>query len=64
MTASHNPIEWNGLKFLDNDGCFLNADKMNKLLSEDSKPNNNTKTGKIIESENAYQHHIQNVLNQ
>ena len=63
ITASHNPIEWNGLKFLDNDGCFLNADKMNRLLSEDSKPNSNTKTGKIIESENAYQHHIQNVLN-
>jgi len=63
VTASHNPIEWNGLKFLDDDGCFLNADKMNTLLSEDSKPNSNTKTGKIIESENAYQHHIQNVLN-
>ena len=27
ITASHNPVEWNGLKFLDNDGCFLNADK-------------------------------------
>ena len=25
ITASHNPIEWNGLKFLDGDGCFLNA---------------------------------------
>ncbi len=27
ITASHNPIEWNGLKFLDNDGCFLNSKK-------------------------------------
>ena len=33
VTASHNPIEWNGLKFLDDDGCFLNADKMENLLS-------------------------------
>ena len=37
ITASHNPIEWNGLKFLDNDGCFLTADKMNKVLSKDTK---------------------------
>ena len=28
ITASHNPIEWNGLKFLDKDGCFINKDKM------------------------------------
>ena len=33
ITASHNPIEWNGLKFLDDDGCFLNIYKMQKLLS-------------------------------
>ena len=61
ITASHNPIEWNGLKFLDSDGCFLNANKMEKLLSEDSKSNRNN-TGRIIESKNAYQNHIQNVL--
>jgi len=63
VTASHNPIEWNGLKFLDSDGCFLNADKMNKILSDNSKLNNNIKIGEVIESENAYQNHIQNVLN-
>ena len=63
ITASHNPIEWNGLKFLDNDGCFLNADKMDKVLSQDYKSVIDNNTGKIIESENAYQDHIQNVLN-
>ena len=62
ITASHNPIEWNGLKFLDNDGCFLNAEKMNKVLSQNSKSVINN-TGKIIESENAYQDHIKNILN-
>ena len=62
ITASHNPIEWNGLKFLDDDGCFLNADKMDKVLSKDSKSVIDN-TGKIIESENAYQDHIKNVLN-
>ena len=63
ITASHNPIEWNGLKFLDNDGCFLNANKMEKLLSENPKPITSDKIGHVIEFKNAYQNHIQNVLN-
>jgi len=62
VTASHNPIEWNGLKFLDNDGCFLNANKMEKLLSATPKIIN-IKKGNIIESKNSYLQHIDNVLN-
>ena len=63
ITASHNPIEWNGLKFLDNDGCFLNPKKMKELLSKDSNNTDNNKKGSIIESKDLYQNHIQNVLN-
>ena len=33
LTASHNPIEWNGLKFLDNGGCFVNLEKNQILLN-------------------------------
>ena len=62
ITASHNPIEWNGLKFLDSDGCFLNAEKMEKLLYGNSESTIDN-TGKIIESKNAYKSHIKNVLN-
>ena len=62
VTASHNPIEWNGLKFLDSDGCFLNADKMKELLSRTPKETTINK-GKVIESKNAYQDHIDNILN-
>ena len=62
VTASHNPIEWNGLKFLDSDGCFLNADKMKKLLSGTPKEGTIDK-GKVIESKNSYQNHIDNILN-
>ena len=62
ITASHNPIEWNGLKFLDSDGCFLNANKMDKLLSIIPKTITIDR-GKIIESENAYLNHIDNILN-
>lgn len=31
ITASHNPIQWNGLKFIDNDGRFLNPEKAEKV---------------------------------
>lgn len=31
VTASHNPIEWNGLKFLNSDGIFLDADENREL---------------------------------
>ena len=62
VTASHNPIEWNGLKFLDSDGCFLNANKMKELLSGVPKDTTNNK-GKVIESKNSYQDHINNILN-
>jgi phosphomannomutase len=31
VTASHNPVEWNGLKFISNSGMFLN-EKENKRL--------------------------------
>ena len=62
ITASHNPIEWNGLKFLENDGCFLNSDKMKELLSMSPEPITIQK-GNIIESKNAYLQHINNVLN-
>ena len=63
ITASHNPIEWNGLKFLDYDGCFLSPEKMNLLLSK--KPNNvtNEQAGNIKNADTAYKNHIQNVLN-
>ncbi len=31
VTASHNPMEWNGLKFLNTDGIFLDAEENNVL---------------------------------
>ena len=31
ITASHNPIDWNGMKFIDEDGCFLSKCKVEKL---------------------------------
>ena len=33
ITASHNPGEWNGLKFLDNNGLFLSPEKIAKVYN-------------------------------
>lgn len=33
VTASHNPIEYNGLKFVSNDGIFLDKKEMDRLQS-------------------------------
>ena len=33
MTASHNPIEYNGLKFIGPDGCFLDHASMDRLFN-------------------------------
>ena len=34
ITASHNPIEWNALKFMGGDGSFLDREAMEGLLAE------------------------------
>ncbi len=36
ITASHNPGEWNGLKFLDNNGLFLSPEKIAKIYNSES----------------------------
>lgn len=33
ITASHNPAEWNGLKFIRGDGIFLNAEQIDAFLA-------------------------------
>lgn len=32
ITASHNPLPWNGLKFIREDGIFLNENQANRLI--------------------------------
>jgi len=63
VTASHNPIEWNGLKFLDSDGCFLNEKKMKNILEDNSIKKSSNQNGKIINYKKAIIEHIKNVKN-
>jgi len=68
ITASHNPKEWNGMKFIDADGTFLDKDKNQKLFKiaetfDKTKiltHNNNKSVSTFIESIDL---HINNMLN-
>ena len=59
ITASHNPLEWNGLKFIDRGGCFLDSDKnINLFEIADSDPTAKHNTGSVQSIENGYLPHI------
>ena len=55
ITASHNPEQWNGLKFIDSDGCFIDKQKNESLFSNYDKHyanqdfEDNDKKGSIID---------------
>ena len=63
ITASHNPTEWNGLKFIDSDGCFLDGTK-NKHLFEiaDADIHSPNKSGTITNIVDGYAPHINHTL--
>ena len=66
ITASHNPMQWNGLKFISKTGLFLNADENEHLWSiADSKQYkyaSGDKLGKHSTDESFLQKHIDLVL--
>jgi phosphomannomutase len=67
VTSSHNPVNWNGLKFIDSDGLFLSPELCDELfkLAENEKefvhPNFDT-LGIIKEIQNAASRHIDAIL--
>ena len=67
ITASHNPIEWNGLKFMGSDGRFLNPEKAGKVYEMADRNEQTLKTWDGLGSEEmddqANQRHIEAVLN-
>src|SRR3989475_391182 len=63
ITASHNPIEWNALKFIGPDGIFLDgADgaRVLELVGEDG--GRGGRTGKVTTDEGAVERHLDAVL--
>ena len=63
ITASHNPIEWNALKFIGPDGIFLDGidgARVQKLVAEDGQGQGGT--GKVTRDEGAVERHLDAVL--
>ncbi len=63
ITASHNPIEWNALKFIGPDGIFLDGidgARVQKLVAEDGQGLGTT--GKVTRDEGAVERHLEAVL--
>ena len=69
ITASHNPSEWNGLKFLNSDGIFLDENENNKFwnfldadISEKITNHNSNDFGEIFYIDSAIDEHIERIL--
>jgi len=63
ITASHNPIEWNALKFIGPDGIFLDGvdgARVQQLVGEDG--GGRGRTGKVTTDEGAVGRHLDAVL--
>jgi phosphomannomutase len=64
ITASHNPVEWNALKFVGSDGMFLNRETAKRLfeLADKTGGNASDKPGGIVEDDQAVSRHLEAVL--
>jgi len=64
ITASHNPTEWNGLKFIGSDGVFLDESKNRELweVLDSRNFSESERTGEILEVDNALDIHIDKIL--
>jgi phosphomannomutase len=67
VTASHNPLPWNGLKFIGSDGIFLDGEEMLRLKNRRIEIGKNRsqigeKNGLARSYESAVDDHIQSVL--
>jgi phosphomannomutase len=66
ITASHNPVKWNGLKFIGSDGMFLPPEKAEQLfaLADDGvyRTVPVDKLGKVVDYPNAVDEHINRIL--
>lgn len=66
ITASHNPIHWNALKFVGRDGIFLTAKEIKRILdrakSDKIKHHRWDRLGKLVFHESWNRRHIQKIL--
>jgi len=67
ITASHNPEEYNGLKFFNSDGEFLSKEDVSKLIEYSESKNHifssNNSLGNITEYDRLIDDHVDAILN-
>lgn len=67
ITASHNPIEWNALKFINSEGMFITEQEKNKIeklvQNETVKYSVWDKIGKVTKDSFQIEKHINKILN-
>ena len=65
ITASHNPIQWNGLKFMGSDGRFLSPAEAEKVFAMADRGETGFKSwnqlGEVIRDDGAIDRHIERV---
>ena len=68
FTASHNPDEWNGIKFINKDGLFLNNEQSKKLFSFFDSMNSEIDSENILGTEtiidDSIDFHVNHILKQ
>ena len=66
ITASHNPMEWNGLKFIGRSGMFLNAEENRRMWTMADQPHKPyatwEKLGKHLADDSFLRQHIDMVM--
>lgn len=65
ITASHNPSEWNGMKFMYSDGIFLDAEQNYRfweIADADDSSVPSPEKGRVIMVDDAKERHIENIL--
>lgn len=66
LSASHNPAEWNAIKIVGSNGCFLSMRKIKKIISIYEKSNftlqKYNRVGQIEKSDSGLNIHIENVI--
>ncbi len=65
ITASHNPPEWNAMKFIDGDGMFLSPKRAETFLGSVNEPiawKTWDSVGRIVHDDQAIQRHIDKIL--
>lgn len=66
ITASHNPVQWNGLKFISADGVFLNGKEMDEIFRMSREGNFTFESwdniGQLREIHGVIDEHIESIL--